>query len=179
MFSSTSGPFNVTVTNIKADGNASIAIERDGIIRTQEISMDMSFSSLSTDFKNLGFMGSIFQSFINNAPNMVFDTMKPFMLQEAYSKLRTEIDTNIEHLMGDRTLPNSISPLDIAIGEGRRKIREMGFDPLMLRNYNHSLGLLSIQLKNTWIQGLSGFYRIGDVSLGLDNHTITAGKGLL
>lgn len=120
-------------------------------------------------------MGSIFQSVINNAPNMVFDTMKPYMLKETYSKLRTEIDSNIENMMGDYTLPNSISPLDMAIGEGRRRVREMGFDPLIIRNYNHSIGLFGIQLKNTWINGVSSFHRNGDIVLDLHNNTITIG----
>lgn len=52
--SHTSGPFNVTLTDVVAKGNASVAVERDGKIRTQHISMDMYFSSLTTDFKNLG-----------------------------------------------------------------------------------------------------------------------------
>lgn len=54
LFSSTSGPYNVTLTNVVAKGNASVAVERDGKIRCQEITMDMSFAGLSTDFKNLG-----------------------------------------------------------------------------------------------------------------------------
>lgn len=54
LFSQTSGPYNVTLTNVVALGNASVAVERDGKIKTQYISMDMHFSSLTTDFKNLG-----------------------------------------------------------------------------------------------------------------------------
>lgn len=106
---------------------------------------------------------------------MVFDTIKPFMLQEAYSKLRNEIDTNIMEMMGDSLLPNSISPLDMMIGEARRSVREKGYDPLILRTYNHSVGLFNIQLKNTWINGLSSFHRIGDVILSLQNNTVSMG----
>lgn len=123
-----------------------------------------------------GFMGSIFQSIINNAPNMVFDTMKPFMLKEAYNKLHTDINSKIKELMGDLSLPNSISPLDMAIGEGRRRVREMGYDPFIVRNYNHSVGLFSVQLLNTWINGVSSFYRVGDLVLGMDNNTVTISK---
>lgn len=54
LWSSTKGPFNVTLTDVVAKGNASVAVERDGKIRTQEISMDMTFQGLTTDFKNLG-----------------------------------------------------------------------------------------------------------------------------
>lgn len=54
LFTSANGPFVVTLTDVVAKGNASVAVERDGKIRTQDISMDMGFSSLTTDFKNLG-----------------------------------------------------------------------------------------------------------------------------
>lgn len=166
----------VTIKNVIAKGNASVAVERDGKIRTQDISMDMSFSKLESDFKNLGFMGSIFQSIINGAPNLVFDSMKPFMLKEAYSKLRTEIDSKVKELMGDYQLPNSISPLDMAIGEARRRVRELGYDPMFVQNYNRTVGIFVMQLKNTWIKGVSGFHRVGDLLLGLDNNTMTIGK---
>lgn len=71
-------------------------------------------------------MGAIFQSFVNSAPELVFDAMKPFMLSEAYTKIRTEIDSNLDKITGDYILPNSISPLDMAIAEGRKKMREFG-----------------------------------------------------
>lgn len=52
----------------------------------------------------------------------------------------------------------------------------MGYDPLLIiNNLNHSVGLFSIQLKNTWISGVSGFYRVGDLILSMDNNTITIG----
>lgn len=53
-FSSANGPFTVTLKNVAAKGNASVAVERDGKIRTQEISMDMTFSDMTMDFQNLG-----------------------------------------------------------------------------------------------------------------------------
>lgn len=196
LFSSAQGPFFVTLTHIVATGNASIAVELDGIIRTQNILLDVNFANLTMDFKNLGrieksdkiranfkffssfctgVVGKFFQSIINDSPDSVFDTMKPYMLQDAYAKIRTEIDSNIDDWMAGRKLPNSISPLDVAIGEGRRRVREMHFDPLIIRNYNHTIGLFTIQLRNTWINGVSGFYRIGDVLLNLDNNTVSMG----
>lgn len=120
-------------------------------------------------------MGQLFQGYINDSPDSVFDTMKPYMLQDAYDKMRMEIDSNIDEWMDGRRLPNSIKPLDMAIGEGRRRVREMGFDPLIVKNYNHTFGLFTIQLRNTWVNGISGFYRIGDVRLSLDNNTVSIG----
>lgn len=120
-------------------------------------------------------MGSIFQSFITNAPNLVFDSMKPFMLNDAYTKIKTEIDMNVEKFMGDRSLPNSISPLDMAIAEGRKKVREKGYDPYIVGSYNHSVGMFAIQLTNTWISGVSSFYRVGDIIVSMTNNTVKIG----
>lgn len=53
-FTSANGPFTVTLKNVIAKGNASVAVERDGKIKTQEIAMDMNFSDLAMDFQNLG-----------------------------------------------------------------------------------------------------------------------------
>lgn len=66
-----------------------------------------------------------------------------------------------------------------AIGEARRKVRQMGLDPFIVKNYNHTVGLFSVQLKNTWINGVSGFYRVGDLLLSLTNNTVTIGKNFL
>lgn len=54
LFSSTDGPFFVTLNHIVATGNASIAVEVDGVIRTQNILMDINFGNLTMDFQNLG-----------------------------------------------------------------------------------------------------------------------------
>lgn len=97
------------------------------------------------------------------------------MLKDAHTKLKTEIDTNVEKFMGDKYLPNSISPLDMAIAEGRKRIRDMGYDPFIVRNYNHSVGMFSIQLSNTWISGISSFYRVGDIIVSMNNNTIMLG----
>lgn len=197
IFQKGEGPFTILLKNVVAKGNASVGVERDGKIRTQDIAMDLAFSNMTMNFENLGrfkhqidfsyhnannlslakgFLGSVFQSIVNGAPNLVFDSMKPFLLQEAYQKLRTEIDGNIDKVAADYRLPNSISPLDMAIAEARKKLRSAGFDPYRLQNYNHTVGLIAMKLSNTWITGASSFYRVGDIILGLDNNTMTIGE---
>lgn len=172
-FSKTEGPFTVILKNVFVKGNGSLAVERDGKIRTQQVAIDITFADMSTDFQNLGFMGSVFQSIVNSAPNLVFDTIKPFMLNEAYTRIRDEIDTNIDKLSGDHSFPNSISPLDMAISDARKKVRSMGYDPFKMKGYNHTVGIFSVEMTNTWISGISSFYRIGDIVVAMDNNTIT------
>lgn len=134
-FTKAEGPFTIVLKDVFVKGNASLAVERDGRIRTKEIKMDITFRDMAVDFQNLGisfqsftlqlwiiiirffirlgFFASIFQSFINSAPTLVFDAIKPLLLSEAYVQISQEIDSNIEKLAGDHRFPNSISPLDM------------------------------------------------------------------
>lgn len=180
LFSSTSGPFYVKLTHIVATGNLSVGVERDGKIRTQNIVMDMNFDNLTMNFQNLGMVGKFFQSIINDSPNSVFDSMKPYMLKDAYSKMRADINEKINNWMGKRVLPNSISPLDLALGLARQRVREMGFDPWILPNYNYTINAIgtTISLRDTCIGGMSLFYRIGNVNFDLQNNTLSAGLSL-
>ncbi|XP_059609052.1 uncharacterized protein LOC132256574 [Phlebotomus argentipes] len=173
LFSRSSGPFTVVLKDVFTQGNVTLGVERDGKIRTQEINMDSVFADMSMDFQNLGFMGAVFQSIVNSAPNLVFDAMKPFMLKEAYAKITTEVDSQLEKVIGENVLPNSISPLDMAIAEGRKKIRALGYDPFKVRDYNHTVGMFSMEMTNTWIVGVSSFYRVGNISVTMENNTVT------
>uniref|UniRef100_A0A1L8DR22 Putative juvenile hormone binding protein in insects n=1 Tax=Nyssomyia neivai TaxID=330878 RepID=A0A1L8DR22_9DIPT len=173
LFSRSSGPFTVVLKDVFTVGNVTLGVERDGKIRTQDIQMDSTFADMSMDFQNLGFMGAVFQSFVNSASNLVFDAMKPFMLKEAYEKITTEVDSHLDKAIGDNVLPNSIAPLDMAIAEGRKKIRALGYDPFKVRDYNHTVGMFSMEMTKTWIVGVSSFYRVGNITVSMINNTVT------
>ncbi|XP_055839404.1 uncharacterized protein LOC129907309 [Episyrphus balteatus] len=173
VFSSAQGPFTVVLKNVMAKAVATLEVQNDGHLTTEQINMDLTFSDMTMDFQNLGFLGAVFQSVINSAPNLVFDALKPLMLKEADTQLREEINNNIKNLMGDRKLPNSISPLDMAIAEGRKKVRAMGYDPYHVQDYNRTVGIFSMQMVNTWITGVSSFYRIGEMIVAMENNTVS------
>ncbi|XP_068145990.1 uncharacterized protein [Drosophila tropicalis] len=172
-FSKANGPFTVVLKKVYVEATATLAVERDGHLTTDSIKMDITFADMAMDFQNLGFLGTVFQGIVNSAPNLVFDAMKPFMLQEADKQLRGEINANIEKLMGDRRLPNSITPLDSAIAEARKKVRAMGYDPYHVPDMNRTVGVFSVQLSQTWINGISSFYRVGNMSAGMENNTVS------
>lgn len=172
--SKSEGPFHVSLKNVTVTAEANLLVQMDGQLSTDAIVMDITFKDMAMEFKNLGFLGSVFQSIMNSAPNLVFDGMKPFMLKEADMKMREEIDRTIKKLMGDRRLPNSISPLDMAIAEGRKKVREMGYDPYHIPSYNKTVGIFSISTTNTYITGGSSFYRVGDIVLSMENNTVSS-----
>lgn len=172
-FSSANGPFTVVLKKVYVQATASLTVERDGHLTTDEIKMDITFGDMTMDFQKLGFLGTAFQGIINSAPNMMFDVMKPFMLKEADTKIRQTVNPQIEKFMGDRRLPNSITPLDSAIAELRKLVRQKGNDPFHVADMNRTMGVFSVHLTNTWIYGISSFYRVGDIQAALQNNTVT------
>lgn len=54
LFNTKSGPFTVILKNVFTQGNASLAVEMDGKIRTSDILLDITFADMSMDFQNLG-----------------------------------------------------------------------------------------------------------------------------
>lgn len=140
------GPFTIILKNVKIDGNATIGVEKDGKLKTQHINIDIQFKDMAMDFKNLGFFASVFQSLANSASNVVrkvnlnnvlhfqtqllfqiFDGIKPMILKDAYIKIREAVDQNLATMIGaDTQIPNSISPIDNAIAEARKLVREKG-----------------------------------------------------
>uniref|UniRef100_A0A182VQ84 Hemolymph juvenile hormone binding protein n=1 Tax=Anopheles minimus TaxID=112268 RepID=A0A182VQ84_9DIPT len=179
-FNRAEGPFTVLMRNVLTKANVSLAVERDGTLRTKDIELDIAFDDMAMDFQNLGFMGSIFQSVVNSASNLVYDTMKPFMLSEAYTKIREEVDTRMLNITVENefTLPNSISPLDMAIGEMRAIVRSKGLDPFHVPEYNNTAGIFGMQTMHTWISGGSSFYRYGDISVTMQNNSATLGMNV-
>lgn len=172
LFSNANGPFNVILKKVMAKGTAVLGVQRSGHLAIERLKIDITFADMGMDFQNLGFLGNIFQGIVNSAPTLVFDSMKPFMLQAADKQFREMVNKNITEIMGERLLPNSITPLDMVIAEARKKVRENGCDPFRLPDYNRTVGVFSMQLSNSWINGISSFYRVGDVIVLMANKTV-------
>ncbi|XP_034097360.1 uncharacterized protein LOC132783682 isoform X2 [Drosophila nasuta] len=173
LFSNSNGPCSITLRRVHFTALATLAAQSDGRLAVDQMKTDITFGEMSMDFQNLGFMGSMFQGVLNSAPNLVFDAMKPFMLSDVEKQLSAEIDKFVVEKLGDPRMPNSIRPLDTMIAQTRKQVREYGFDPYHLPDMNRTMGVLSAQLTNTWIRGVSSFYRVGNVTVALVNNTIT------
>lgn len=64
---------------------------------------------------------------INAVGSLVFDSIKPLILSEVNTNMRSDINKNLRTLK--QTFPNSLPPIDLALAAARRMIRENGFDP--------------------------------------------------
>lgn len=171
-FKKAKGPFTVVLKNVYIEGTANLGVERDGKLQAQDIKMDISFSKIDMNFQNLGLMGTIFQGILNSVGNFLFDSIKPFVLKEAYVKIRGEINSNLDKVAGDMQFPNSISPLDMVVAETRGKIRDMKLDPFMVEDYNYTKDFYKAKLSHTWLTGVSSFYRVGDMAITMQNNTM-------
>jgi len=86
--SRSAGDFMVKLTGVKVEGVARLEVGTDGKLQAQDIDMDLTFDKIDLDFKNLGFLGSVFQGVINSVGTFIFDSIKPFILKEVNTNMR-------------------------------------------------------------------------------------------
>lgn len=172
-FSRSQGPFTVKLSDVYVEGVAKLEVERDGQLQAQEMKMDITFQSIAMNFERLGFAGSVFQNIINSVGTFLFDSIKPFILKEINNNVRGDVNKKIAQM--PQKFPNSISPFDQMVAEARKFVRSKGYDPYKVQDYNHTVGLVSIDMTHTWVTGLSSFYRVGNITFIVRNHTFYAG----
>lgn len=168
------GGFTANITGIKITALTTLGVERDGKLRAHDITMDVNFNNIAVNFENSGLLVGLLQGLFNSIGTILFESIKPNLLKEAYTNMRTEINKKIDQVVGDIEFPNTITPLDMVIVDARNKIRDVKMDPLRIDDYNTSAGWVNIYLKNTWLYGLSTINRVGNVSLKVENKTVVA-----
>lgn len=89
--SRSAGDFIVKLTGVNVEGIARLEVGTDGKLQAQDIDMDLTFDKIDLDFKNLGFLGSVFQGVINSIGTFIFDSIKPFILKEVNTNVRYDI----------------------------------------------------------------------------------------
>lgn len=86
--SRTAGNFTVKLSGVYVKGLGRLEVASDGKLQAQNIDLDLTFEKIDMDFKNLGFLGAVFQSMINSIGTFIFDSIKPFILKEINTKAR-------------------------------------------------------------------------------------------
>lgn len=164
------GSYSVDIRNLLVTARANLGVQRDGKLRAGDITIELNHESIDVHFTNID---RILAGLINNAGNFIFDTVKPYMLLDAYTKARTAIDTELEKTAEDLQFPNSLPPLDMILLDVGDKIRELGLDPYIIKDYlsNDTVSLVSVALYNTSITGISTFHRVGNITMKVTNGT--------
>lgn len=164
------GPFTVKLSGVFVQAVTRLEVERGGQLEAQEMNMDITFKNIAMNFERLGFFASVFEGVMNSVGTFVFDSIKPFILSEVNTNLRKDVNKQVKLL--PQRFPNSISPFDQLMAEARHKVRERGYDPFKIDDYNYTAGIFTIQMTHTWLTGLSSFYRMGNVTFQIRNHTL-------
>lgn len=170
--SRSTGNFTSKLTGVNVEGLARLEVATDGKLQATNIDMDLTFDKIDLDFKNLGFLATVFQSVINSIGSFLFDSIKPFILKEVNTNMRGEVNKHISQL--PQYFPNSISPFDMAVAEARKQVSEMGYDPYKLKDYSQIAGIFTVTSSHTWITGLASFYRMGNITITLENGIVYA-----
>ncbi|CAB0038233.1 unnamed protein product [Trichogramma brassicae] len=170
--SSSAGDFIVKLKGVNVKGLARLEVGNDGKLHAQDIDMDLTFDNIDMDFQNLGFFASVFQGLINSVGSFIFDSIKPYILKEVNTNVRGEVNKHISQL--PNYFPNSISPFDMAVAEARKQVSEMGYDPFKVKDYSQSMGMFTMTSSHTWLTGLASFYRMGNITLSMENGTVYA-----
>ncbi|XP_046662059.1 uncharacterized protein LOC124355135 [Homalodisca vitripennis] len=173
-FSRAAGPFNVTLLEVDSEGVAEVQTTADGHLEATDSVMDMFTKDMKVDFKNLGFMGSMFQGAVSAVGDALFDSIKPQILERVNLVIRTDVNKKLKEL--SVKFINKISPVDLAFSEGRKYVKQNGYDPYKIRDHSFILGgLVHVNITQFSVAGLSRFYRVGNLSLSMDAGVIEVG----
>lgn len=169
-FSRSKGGCNITMNDVYVEGIANLYVARLGNLEAEEIELDVFVNSFVLDFQNLSMMGAIFQRVMNSVGPFVLDLIKPMILSTVNENIRGDVNKNLRSMK--QTFPNSIAPVDLAIAEGRKFVRKLGYDPYRVPDISHGSGLFHIDIDQIWVNGLASFYRVGNITLLMENNTI-------
>jgi len=159
-----SGPFNVTLIVVEAAAEAALEPDADGHLQATETEMDMQFKDCELDFKNLGFAASMMQGIISSMGSVLFEGIKPFIINEVNTNLRADVNAQVKAITSK--LPKMTVPVpDLAVAEGRKYVQRMGFDPYHVEDRHIDEGPLNFTITELTVSGLSNFHRVGDIGL--------------
>uniref|UniRef100_A0A2S2PRR2 Uncharacterized protein n=1 Tax=Schizaphis graminum TaxID=13262 RepID=A0A2S2PRR2_SCHGA len=158
------GPFNVTLIDVEAAAEAALEPDEDGVLQATDTEMDMQFKDCELDFKNLGFAASMLQGVISTMGSVLFEGIKPFIINEVNTNLRTDVNAQVKAITSK--LPKMTVPVpDMAVAEGRSYVRRMGFDPYHIADRHIKEGPFNFTITELTVAGLSNFQRVGDIGL--------------
>lgn len=158
-------------SNLQAESIMGGRSDEQGNLQAAEMEMDMRFKDCELDFKNLGFTASLFQGIISSVGSVMFDGIKPFIINEVNTNLRTDVNAQVRAITSK--LPKMKAPVpDLAIAESRSYVRRMGLDPYRVAGRYVKEGPLNFTVHELTIAGLSNFRRVGDIGLQVNGPVV-------
>lgn len=109
-------------------------------------------------------MNSMLQAAINAAGMVILASIRPHILSHIDQRLNEEVN---RQLLSSPKIPSiaNRSPVDLAILEGRKFVRQ-NYEPYTLQNIaNHESEHLIVKIGPATVRGLSKFARVGNVTV--------------
>lgn len=104
------------------------------------------------------------QTMMNGAGVIILAGIRPYILKQVDARLNEEVNKQLENAPKMPSISN-ISPVDLAIIEGRKYIRK-SYDPYTIKNVTyHESEYLIVNISQVTIYGLSKFARVGNVTV--------------
>ncbi|XP_024084610.1 uncharacterized protein LOC106672535 [Cimex lectularius] len=178
-FLKSKGPFNVTLFDVETSGAVALSRDEDGHLFANESQLDMTFKDTHVDFKNVGMLGHIIQAAVGSVAPMLFDGVKPSLLNEINTKVRKDVNKKLK-VIGEKLLTNKTEePLQIALEEARNYVKNKGYDPYNIKDYVIRHNKLVGNVSHFVLYGLSDFHKVGDINLSMDKGTVQMGIHLV
>lgn len=114
---------------------------------------------------------SLVRTAMNGAGMIVLAQIKPHILNEIEKRLNQEVNKQLET---SPKIPKIVerSPVDLAVIEGRKYLRE-SYEPLTIKKVlNHESEYLILNIGPVTIKGLSKFARVGNITMQMKEGVI-------
>lgn len=161
------GGFNVMIWNGFTKCSAELKITTDGELSADKINMDLaSNDKMNIKIENAGLVGL----FVNSMGESLFYAIKPYFFNLMSNNIRDMLNNGLKRI--NITFPNSIKPLDLGVAEFRKFLKNNGFDPHYMADYQYASNIYSVDVTHIAFTGLSSIYRFGDVKMQMENYTV-------
>lgn len=171
-FNTYPGGFASNISGIRSEVVASLGVEQDGQLRAQDISIEITFKNITMQFENAGILATVLQGIFNSMGGILYDSIKNYLLEDAETNMRNDINNKLDQVVGNIEFPNTITIIDMVLVDVRKKIKDIKMDPLNIEDYASTVGIFKLALNSTVLKGLSTFHRIGNVTIRLENTSL-------
>jgi hypothetical protein len=173
MMSERSGPLTLNLYDVEAFGATELKQNEDGTLYAAATEMGMTVDRIKGDYT--GINDATVSNILDKTGVFVFEAVKKPIIDEFNDKIRVDINNRLAS-MGNKA--TDAPPLDIAVAYGREYVKEEGYDPYLIKNYSIDTGIVSANLTNFTLHGLSRFSRVGEIQLSMDKGNVQVGVHL-
>jgi hypothetical protein len=180
------GQFWMTISDAYVSGIIKLNVTEQGRFQVSDVLLDITVDDIQLQFENLfggGAMSSFSNSLLNSLSKVIFDSVKPSIIEELSSTMTLALNEQFSRLPAQPLLVREGvdgSPLDVAFLNSAHQIKEHGLDPLPLPDHSEMVTRQlvfftfhgEIHMENGYLEGLSTLRRTGDVTISYTDNVI-------